>query len=385
MTSIRRINSNDVSIGESLPWPVFDIEKALLLQEGTVVRSEKQLQIILEKGIYRGLTDEEVVEEEKQQQVEKSRHVKTGSPFEMKQLCAEEFERLAQKLIAGEAVDVQESTEFITSRVQEDCYNNANATLAAIHLSDELSYAVLHPLHTAILCELLMRRLSFSDAQRTTVISAALLMNVGMYELQNELFSQAEPLTEGQQKLVHDHPKKSVEMLEKAGVTDVNLLSIILQHHERIDGGGYPEKLLGDKIHQGAKIVALADMYAAMITPRSYREPVMAQTALKNIFTDRGESVDDQLTQLLIREVGVYPPGSFVKLVNGDTAIVIKRAIVKKGRNATAPTVACIVSPRGGLYERPAMRDSNLDMYKITSMATPTFEKPVDFSKLWGY
>ncbi|MEY8194505.1 MAG: hypothetical protein RPR28_06565, partial [Cycloclasticus sp.] len=85
----------------------------------------------------------------------------------------------------------------------------------------------------------------------------------------------------------------------------------------------------------------------------------------------------------LIREIGVYPPGSFVKLVNGDTAIVLKRAIVKKGRNATAPVVACVVSPRGGLYEKPAVRDSNLDMYKITGMVEPDFDEPVDFSNLW--
>ncbi|ORU94101.1 MAG: hypothetical protein A6F70_07620 [Cycloclasticus sp. symbiont of Bathymodiolus heckerae] len=385
MSSIRKINPGEVSVGESLPWPVYDIEKALLLKEGTVVRSEKQLQIILEKGVYRGLSEEEVVEEKEQEEKEKSRHVKTASPFHMKRLCAQELQQLSQKLITGKAVDVQESVSFVTNRIKEDCYNNANATLAAIHLSGEFSYSVLHPLHTAILCELLMRRLSFSDEQQQTVMAAALLMNLGMYELQDELFSQVEPLTETQKLAVHEHPERSVLLLKKAGVNDANMLSIILQHHERIDGEGYPAKLTGDKIHQGAKVVALADMYAAMITPRSYREPIMAQTALKQIFTDRGKSVDDHLTQLLIREVGVYPPGSFVKLANGDTAIVIKRAIVKKGRNATAPVVACIISPRGGVYEKPSLRDSNLDMYKITSMATPEFEKPIDFSTLWGY
>lgn len=88
------------------------------------------------------------------------------------------------------------------------------------------------------------------------------------------------------------------------------------------------------------------------------------------------------MAQLLIREVGVYPPGSFVKLINGDTAIVIKRAIVKKGRNATAPVVACIISPRGGLYEQPALRDSNLEMYKVTGLAEPDFDEPIDFSLL---
>lgn len=384
METIRRINPSEVSVGEALPWPVYDIEKALLLKQGTVVRSEKQLQVILEKGIYRGMTDVEVVDEERLEE-EKKRWVKTENPFKMKQLCVQELERLVQKLIKGEIVQVQESIDFITNRIKEDCYNNANATLAAVHLSDEFSYSALHPLHTAILCELLMRRLNFTDEQEQTVMAAALLMNIGMYELQDELFTQKSPLTSAQKEAIYNHPEKSVDILKVAGFTNKHALNIILQHHERIDGEGYANKLSGDNIHQGAKVVALADMYAAMITPRAYREPIMAQSALKEIFTDRGKSVDNHLTQLLIKEVGVYPPGSFVKLANGDTAIVIKRAIVKKGRNATAPVVTCIISPRGGFYENRVQRDSNLEMYKIISMANPTFEEPMNFFKLWGY
>ncbi|MEO1888800.1 MAG: hypothetical protein ABGX33_02650, partial [Cycloclasticus sp.] len=71
--------------GESLLWPVYDIEKALLLKQGTVVRSEKQLQIILAKGIYRGLSDVEVVEEKKKEE-EKKRRVKTDNPFQLSSL-----------------------------------------------------------------------------------------------------------------------------------------------------------------------------------------------------------------------------------------------------------------------------------------------------------
>ena len=78
---MRRINPGEVSVGEPLPWPVYDIEKALLLNQGTVVSSEKQLSVILEKGVYRGLTEVEVVEEKEQAEQKKSRRVKTKNPF----------------------------------------------------------------------------------------------------------------------------------------------------------------------------------------------------------------------------------------------------------------------------------------------------------------
>jgi HD-GYP domain-containing protein (c-di-GMP phosphodiesterase class II) len=387
METIRKIKPGEINVGEPLPWPVYDIEKALLLQEGTVVRSEKQMNIIMEKGVYRGMTADEVVEEKKKEQIKLDQRCSNqpSNPFEMKRSCAEKLQGLIHDLIAGDKVDAYTTAMDIAKTIKHSCEYNANATLAAIHLSDEFSYGILHPLHAATLSELLMRRLNFTDAQEQTVMAAALLMNVGMFELQDELFAQTEALTEQQKAGIHAHPQKSVDILKAVGVKDTHLLKIILQHHERIDSDGYPGKLSGDIIHQGAKVVALADMYAAMITPRAYREPIMAHDAMKKIFVDRGKSVDDHLTQLLIREVGVYPPGSFVKLVSGDTAIVVKRAIVKKGSSATTPVVACIISPRGGLYEKPLVRDTNIDMYKITSMAQPEIEEPISFAKFWGF
>lgn len=386
MEIIKKITEGEVKLGEALPWPVYDIERALLLQEGTVVRTDKQLQIILEKGVYRGMTEAEVIEEEKKQDaVQPSTKAKKFDPFEMKVECANRFNELVQNVLDGQSDNLNSTLNFISDNIREGCINNANATLAAVHGSTQFSYSILHPLHTAILCELLMRRLNFTEEQEKIVINAALLMNIGMFELQDELFTQQTPLTDEQKQQIHDHPEKSVALLKDAGVNHPDLFKIILQHHERVDGDGYPAKLTGDAIHQGAKVVALADMYSAMITPRAYRKPIHAQAALKDIFTKRGKAVDDRLTQLLIREVGVYPPGSFVKLVNGDTAVVIKRAIVKEGRNATAPIVSCIISPRGGVYESPITRDSNREAYKIKGVVEPELDASFKLSKLWGF
>jgi HD-GYP domain-containing protein (c-di-GMP phosphodiesterase class II) len=382
-----RIKQGDIIVGQKLPWPVYDVEEALLLQESTLIASVKQLNVLLEKGLYRGLTTEEAQENKelkKRQDAAEKRKKVTDNPFDMKNSCAKKTEQLLGDLASGIKTDVVEITLHISNQIRHCCQRNANATLAAVHLSEEFSYSVLHPLHTTILCELLMRRLNFTDTQKQTVMSASLTMNVGMYELQNQLFSQAEPLTDAQKKAINEHPEKSVSILKAAGIDDSHWLAMISQHHERIDGKGYPLSLDGQNIHQGAKVIALADMYSAMITSRSYRKPIEAHKALKDIFTKRGKFVDDKLTQLLIREVGIYPPGSFVKLINGDTAIVIKRAISKKG-GTTAPSVCSIISPRGGFYERLSTRDSGLDMYKITGMCQPTIDEAIDYPKLWGY
>ena len=183
-----RIKPEDVTVGQKLPWPVYDIEEALLLQEGTLIASDKQLNILLEKGLYRGLTSDEKVEQEnlKQQQAVADKRAKIeDNPFEMKNICSSEIEQLLKQLVEGTGTDAISITKSIASRINLCCKRNANATLAAIHLSKDFSYSVLHPLHTAILCNLLMSRLNFSEEQQQTVIAAALTMNVGMCELQD--------------------------------------------------------------------------------------------------------------------------------------------------------------------------------------------------------
>lgn len=383
MLEIIRIKPNDVCIGKALPWPVYDIEEALLLQESTVITSDKQLQVLLEKGVYRGLTQQEAIELKKENTPSSEKKTKTKNLFDCKRATAQALETLLQQLVAGEQTHATETINEIISQIKASCKQDANATLAALHLSDEFSYSVLHPLHTATLCELLMQRLNFTDEQASTVLSAALTMNLGMYALQEQLFTQINPLTEEQTREIHAHPEKSVAILKTAGITDTNWLAIVKQHHERIDGEGYPAKLSGNKIHQGAKLVALADTYAAMITPRAYRKPIMAHQALKDVFTKRGKAIDDHLAQMLIREVGIYPPGSFVKLANGDTALVVKRAIVKKNRDSTAPAVCSILGPRGGYIENISVRDTNIDMFKIISTCQPDLTEKIDYSKIW--
>lgn len=389
MLKKKHVQPGEIEIGKALPWPVYDAEETLLLKENAIIRSEKQLAILLEKGLYRGNTKEEILQYEEEQkqksQLEEQDKVIIDNPFIIKISCAATVEKLLNALADEEKIDVMSSVEQLSKQIRSSCVSDTNATLAAIHLLQGFSYSILHPLHTAILCELLMRRLSFSEAQEQTVMAAALTMNIGMFQLQDELFTQKESLTEAQELAVKNHPDKSVEILKNAGINDKHWMTIIIQHHERINGEGYPHKLSEGDIHQGAKVVALADMYAAMITPRVYRKPVQAQQALKDIFTGGGKTVDNQLAQLLIREVGIYPPGSFVKLANNEIAVVIRRAVSEKGQKASAPAVCSLVSPRGGIYERPVMRDSARDIYKIVGTSQPEFDETINYPDLWGY
>ncbi len=382
-----RIKSEDVSVGIPLPWSVYCIEKALLLQEGTLISSERQRQVILQRGVYRNLTQQEIQirEEQRANSVSKEEPAPEINPFSFKEGWARILSDLLPSIANGTASEVPEKIIPITTEIQLACECQADAVLAAIHLSRHFSYTAVHPIHTAILCELLGKRINTPEQERTKILAAALTMNVGMQSLQETLFEQKTPLTDKQKQGIVNHPAKSVSLLRSSGVTDSIWLQAILQHHERINATGYPDQLSGDKICEPAKIIALADMYAALVTPRVHRKPIVAQEALKAVFNKRGQEVDETLANQLIREVGVFPPGSVVRLANGEIAVVTRRAIVKKKRDSTAPMVHSILSPRGGLYDEPIKRDCSNVLFKISEAAPTALPDSVEPLTIWHF
>ena len=374
-----RINPEEIEIGQRLPWSVYCAERALLLQKGTLISATMGISSFVERGLFRPLNTDEAVKSNPEPQARK-KHL---NPFDAKKVWSNELTGLLSSIATGSAEDMPERIIRLAECLQDACEQDADTILAAVHLSRGYAYTVVHPLHTAILSELLAKRLDLPRHERSSILAAALTMNVGMLELQDVLFEQKSPLTDVQKKEIYRHPTQSVTLLEKAGVNDPLWLEAVKSHHERVDGSGYPKRLSEDQIIQAAKIIALADVYSAMVTPRAHRKPLMPNEALKSVFQKRGKEVDESLATHFIREVGVFPPGAFVRLANGDTAVVKKRAVVKKNRDSTAPIVYSLISPRGGVYETPHQRDCSQAQFKITEMCSQNLSESVDPMSIW--
>ncbi|MEG3193662.1 HD domain-containing phosphohydrolase, partial [Lysobacter sp. D1-1-M9] len=143
-------------------------------------------------------------------------------------------------------------------------------------------------------------------------------------------------------------------------------LEAVLHHHERLDGSGYPNRLTAAAITAGARTLAIVDIYSAMVRPRAYREAIHARHALRNLFMERGKAVDEALATLLIREIGVFPPGTPVRLANGEVGVVLHR-----GRDAARPVVARLINANGTLAAIAAQRDTSTPAYAITETVPP--------------
>ena len=157
---------------------------------------------------------------------------------------------------------------------------------------------------------------------------------------------------------------KGQAILAKFGVTDPVWMESIQLHHERLDGSGYPHQLQGDAISWGGRALAIVDIYSAMARPRLHRgnKSQSPMIALRNLFAGKEAAIDNQLLQMLIKEIGLAPPGSLVRLANGEIAVVKYRT-----SNLNDTQVFSVYNPRGLPLTTPVARSTKNPEYAMAS------------------
>ena len=210
-------------------------------------------------------------------------------------------------------------------------------------------YSSSHALVCATLCHILAGEFGLPRQERDSLVRAAFTMNVGMTQLQDELAERAEPVNAKQQEAINQHPEKSMALLERVGVTDDLWLDSVAHHHSRQrDRAREPLKSLRPE-ERLTHMLASVDRYAALISPRKSRAARSATESIRTLLA-RNVSQSDEVGFILVRTVGLCPPGTFVKLDNGDTAIVLRR-----GESTSFPIVASLLDESGETLAEPEL------------------------------
>lgn len=342
-----------------------------MLNRGEVITSQRQLHILIEEGLYR--------EDTPRQRLDPQPAEGHLNPFKTVNELAARLNHIFFNIVNKKS-DCEKKLNILSADIQKLCEWDANATLGAVHLCHHNPYTVWHPLRVSILTELVTKRMGYSIKSRIPLLNASLTCNIAMLELQDTLYRQGALLSDDQKKAIHQHCQHGVGMLRDAAIENELWLDIVFQHHEKIDGSGYPVGLEGDAIKIESRIISMSDRYSAMVSPRGYREGMTAQNALSNLFINKENEYDEKLLVIFIKELGVYPPGAFVNLINDEIAIVIKR-----GQESTAPTVCSLVNPLGDYYARPIRRNSSRKEYTIKEIRPRIKTTTLNLPMLWGY
>ena len=388
------IEFEDIRIGQPLPYPLWDEAGFLVAERGFVVHSSKELAVMI------GQRDKLLVDladfEGYQRAYVKKLHDMVHDNREIREIAGTRLADMKPQLGAlprnsseADWLDLQEQVHTLlhgsnpqtfldrleTLQVHLSHYTRQNpdgTLLGLFSLSAKAHdrYSGTHAMLVSVICALAARDvLKWSAADETVLCHAALTMNIGMTLQQDRLAEQKEAPSASQRDIIHNHPTRSVEVLRGLGVTHPDLLEAVRDHHAR-EPGALAVRTLGQRM---ARLIQRADIFAAAISPRASRAAASTGNAMKAAYFDENSQVDEA-GAALVKAVGIYPPGSFVRLTSGEVAVVVRR-----GSNTSAPRVAVVLNRYGLPNAELSLRDTSRAEWRVTA-GVPAKEVKVNVS-----
>jgi HD-GYP domain-containing protein (c-di-GMP phosphodiesterase class II) len=358
-----------IRVGIPLLWNVRNQDCTLLLARGHVIHSNTQLEALLERGMF---VD---VEEYKAMEVPPTKPLE--SLYTRWTLVIDLLETALPRL--ADSSDSVDAIYMVADEILELVEKDADIGVFMAIRQDQtkhLRYGYSHAVYTALLAILMTRQLGWTAVRTRQIALAALTMNASIAELQGQMANQDYPVLDRQRAQIHAHSALSLALLEKAGVTDTEWLTAVKQHHEQKDGTGYPQGTRS--VSDAAQVLRMADLFMARISPRQLRQPLSIQDAARLMFReDKGGA----FSRAIIKVLGIYPPGDFVKLASGETGVVMRR-----GSEARTPLVAAVTDAQGKAVTTTLHRDTSLSAYAITGPASDRgLLARVPPERLYGY
>ncbi len=383
-TKLVSVSLDSLRIGEPLAFPLMDAEGTLLAKKGYVIGSRDELQALVGRGVSLYI---DVVDSEAHHRAyvgmlhDLVRKEKTLGQIAGTQISRADLDSgrgdpdlddgppdwLDYQVQANSILRDCSAPQFLQRLVrlqkqlrQHSMSNPDGALFALFHLSaSEIRlYSATHAMLVSVMCGLAAREvLNWPSEMEQVLCLAALTMNVGMTELQDKLAQQLVPPTPEQRQQIDQHALRSVALLQKIGVSDAGWLEAV-RHHHSVPPGPLAAKTEGQRM---ARLIQRADMFGARLAPRASRTPTAPAAAMQASYFDENRQVDEA-GAALIKAVGIYSPGSFVRLHTDEVAAVIRR-----GANTTTPRVAVLINREGIPVAEPVIRDTSVRNYRIVA------------------
>jgi HD-GYP domain-containing protein (c-di-GMP phosphodiesterase class II) len=207
-------------------------------------------------------------------------------------------------------------------------YPSAMMWAAKMRITDDRLYQ--RSLEAAIYLAALGRHLGFPREQLTHLVLTGMLLDLGKIKISTALLDKPGPYNQDETNRMRSHVGLGLAMLQKNGEVPEAVLLAIAEHHERVDGTGYPKGLQSSKISIYGKMAAIADSYVAMVNSRSYAETLAPHAAIKQLFAHAGKHWYEPLIEQFVQSIGVFPVGSLVEMDTGHVAIVMQHNLLRR-------------------------------------------------------
>ena len=234
-------------------------------------------------------------------------------------------EMALQKTVAAykktKVLDVSGIKSLLRDLVSE-VIRNRSSMIHQLDMRTYHDYLYAHSVNTCILSLLIAVNMGYPEGKLQDLALGTLFHDMVMMMLPDSLLVKMGNLSPEESVLVQQHPEQGFNILRASQEIPITATHIAFQHHERVDGKGYPRNLAADKILEYARVVAVADTFDALVSDRPYRKGMIPHEAYEVMMLLGDTYVDREILQLFLTHVAVYPIGSIVQLDNGQYGVV---------------------------------------------------------------
>lgn len=217
-----------------------------------------------------------------------------------------------------------EPMQNMASAFMESVFRNQDALLCMTRIREKDAYLLEHSVNVSILMTILARHLKLDETVIHQLATGALLHDVGKILVQDKVLNKPGKLTDEEFIEMRRHVEYGYDVVKHMpGISPISL-EVLIQHHERLDGRGYPHKLSADGISHYGRMIAIVDSYDAITANRVYKDGFTSTHAFKILREASGVSYDTELVAHFIRAIGVFPVGTLVRLKSQRLGIVIQ-------------------------------------------------------------
>lgn len=303
------------------------------LFQGFIIREQKELTQLKElcKFVYIDESQSEHLQREKHsganaqplvkrpyQSIEKVLPESIGTYDRAKQA----LDKALYSFRVSEDISMPEVRQAVRSCVS-NIIKNPHAMLWLTQIKNKDDYTAEHSVRVSVIAVALGRELGLNNAELEDLGIGAMLHDVGKVKVPDEILNKEGKLDDDEHLIIKKHTEFGHDMLLSKSDVPAAALDVAYNHHEQLDGKGYPRGLKGDEIPYFAKIVSAADAFDAITSDRVYRKGRSSLEALRILYDCRGSQFDEHIINAFIRLIGVYPPGHIVELSNGEAGITL--------------------------------------------------------------
>jgi HD-GYP domain-containing protein (c-di-GMP phosphodiesterase class II) len=207
--------------------------------------------------------------------------------------------------------------------IMEDLSRNDDAMIMLMNMQTVDHYLVSHSLNVCVYSTMLGIAKGYAGEQLLTLGIGALLHDIGKTQISMEVLLKPGMLTSYEFEEMKRHTERGYYLLKDEPGIPLLAAHCALQHHERLNGSGYPRGLRGDEIHDFAKLIGIVDSYDAMTSHRVYRGAMLPHQAVEALYSGSDTLYDTSMLKLFRDRVAIYPIGIGVKLNTGERAVVV--------------------------------------------------------------